>query len=85
MNKLVEIFCYVDDFYKVFIPQREKHQLSDGSIKRKRSDRLTPSEVMTIVIFFICHITVISTNYYIDHVARFYKQPFLIYLVIRDF
>lgn len=33
MNKLVEIFCDVDNFYRVFIPQREKQLITDGHIK----------------------------------------------------
>ena len=85
MDKLDDVFCDVDDFCKVFIPQWEKHQLSDGSIKRKRPGRLTPSEVMTIVICFHMSHYRDFKNYYIGHVASFSNTPFLIYSVIRDF
>jgi len=33
-NKLIEIFCHVDDLNKVFIKELQTHQLSDGSGKR---------------------------------------------------
>jgi hypothetical protein len=36
MNKLVELFCDVDDFCKVFIPQWQKQLLEDGTLKRQR-------------------------------------------------
>jgi hypothetical protein len=65
MNKLVEIFCDVDDkvndtvregtlgyFCKVFIPQWEKQCIEDGTRKRKRACRMPMSEIMTIVIAF---------------------------------
>ena len=50
MDKLDVIFCDVDDFYRVFIPEWEKQQLADGSRKRQRSSRMTTSEIMTIII-----------------------------------
>jgi hypothetical protein len=52
MNKLVELFCDVDDFCKVFIPQWQKQLLEDGTLKRQRSGRMTTSEIMTIVVSF---------------------------------
>lgn len=52
MIKLVELFCDVDDFCKVFIPQWEKQLLEDGTQKRQRAGRMTTSEIMTIVISF---------------------------------
>ncbi|MGB4292784.1 MAG: IS982 family transposase, partial [Bacteroidales bacterium] len=51
-DKLIEIFCNVDDFNKVFINELQKHQLSDGSRKRIKPGNLNESEVMTIVIYF---------------------------------
>lgn len=52
MNKLVEIFCDVDDFCRVFITQWEKQLIADGNIKRKRTCRMTMSKVITILIAF---------------------------------
>jgi hypothetical protein len=53
MDALVDIFCDVDDFCRVFIPEWEKHQLADGSRKRQRDSRMTTSEIMTIIILVI--------------------------------
>ena len=39
MDKLVDIFCDVDDFCWVFIPEWEKYQLADGFRKRQRDSR----------------------------------------------
>ncbi|MCU7963758.1 IS982 family transposase, partial [Shewanella sp. SM20] len=52
MHKLVEVFCDVDDFCAVFIPEWEKTLLTDGTRKRQRPGRMTMSEVMTIIILF---------------------------------
>lgn len=41
MDKLVDIFCDVDDFCRVFIPEWEKYQLADGFRKRQRDSRMT--------------------------------------------
>ncbi|MCU8059060.1 IS982 family transposase, partial [Shewanella sp. SM35] len=50
MHKLVEVFCDVDDFCAVFIPEWEKTLLIDGTRKRHRAGRMTMSEVMTIIL-----------------------------------
>jgi hypothetical protein len=52
MNKLVELFCDVDDFCKVFIPQWQKQLLENGTLKRQSSGRMTTSEIMKIVVIF---------------------------------
>ncbi len=57
MHKLVELFCDVDDFCAVFIPESEKMRLTDGTRKRQGAGRMTMSEVMTSSFFFRCPIT----------------------------
>ena len=52
MNNLVETFCDVDDFCKVFIPQWENTLIEYGSIKRRSEKRMSPCEIMTILISF---------------------------------
>ncbi len=52
MNKLIETFCDVDDFCKLFIEQWRKQLLENGTIKRQRACRLSPAEIMTIIIHF---------------------------------
>jgi hypothetical protein len=48
MNKLVALFCDVDDFCNVFIPQWQKQLLEEGTQKHQRESRMTTSEIMTI-------------------------------------
>ena len=60
MNKLVELFCDVDDFCRVFIPEWEKQLISDGTRKRNRACRMTMSEIITIILLFICQTFEIS-------------------------
>ena len=76
MDKLVDIFCDVDDFCKVFIPEWEKHQLADGSRKRQRQSRMTTSEIMTIIICFHTSHYRDFKNYYLGYISRFYKNSY---------
>ena len=76
MDKLDDIFCDVDDFCRVFIPEWEKQQLADGSRKRKRCSRMTTSEIMTIIIcFHISHYRDFK-NYYLGYISLFYKDAY---------
>ncbi|MEZ9233757.1 IS982 family transposase, partial [Vibrio amylolyticus] len=52
MNKLVDLFCHVDDFCQAFLPQWHKLQLETGERKRHRKGRMSESEIMTIIIAF---------------------------------
>ncbi len=52
MNKLVEIYCDVDDFYQLFIEQWQQTLLEDGVMKRHRACRFSVAEIMTIIILF---------------------------------
>lgn len=76
MNKLVEIFCDVDDFCPVFIPELEKQLLFGGSQKRRRSGRMMMSEIMTIIIAFHMSSHRDFKNYYIGFICKFYRSHF---------
>ena len=76
MNKLIDIFCDVDDFCKVFIPEWEKQLVTDGTRKRNRKCRMTISEIMTIIITFHCSNHRDFKNFYKGYVARFLKKDF---------
>ncbi len=52
MTKLTETFCNVDDFCKIFISQWEPMLIDNGIRKRRRDKRMSPSEIMTIIIRF---------------------------------
>jgi len=52
MYNLIETFCDVDDFGKLFIPSWEQTLIVKVSIKRRRGNRMAPAEIMTILIDF---------------------------------
>jgi hypothetical protein len=52
MDKLVETYCDVDDFCELFIEQWQYTRLENGELKRRRDCKLSPAEVMTIIIHF---------------------------------
>ena len=76
MSKLVELFCDVDDFCKVFIPQWRKQLLEDGTRKRQREGQMTTSEIMTIVVSFHMSHYRDFKNYYLRYVSLVYKNEF---------
>ena len=75
-NKLIEIFCHIDDFNKVFINQLQTHQISDGTRKRIKPCNLNESEVMTIVIYFHLMRYRDFKHYYLFHVCKHMQNDF---------
>ncbi len=69
-DKLIEIFCNVDNFNNVFINELQTHQLTDGSRKRIKPGSLNESEVMTIVIYFHLMRYRDFKHYYLFHVCQ---------------
>ncbi len=49
---LEDLFCDVDEFCRVFLPAGHRRLLTDGTRQRRRTSRLTLSEIMTILIYF---------------------------------
>lgn len=49
---VLELFCAVDDFCRIFEPKWQAHCLSSGTKQRKRKRELALSEIMTILILF---------------------------------
>jgi hypothetical protein len=70
------LFCDVDDFCKVFIPQWRKQLLEDGTRKRQREGQMTTSEIMTIVVSFHMSHYRDFKNYYLRYVSLVYKNAF---------
>ena len=79
MNKLVELFCDVDDFCRVFILQWEKQLIRDGTRKRNRACRMTMSEIIRLLLLFICQTIVISKIIIKDISLSFIAHIFQIY------
>jgi hypothetical protein len=49
---IVALFCDLDDFYRAFAPVWQKHLLPAPGRHRRRSCRLSTSEIMTLVVAF---------------------------------
>jgi hypothetical protein len=50
---LTTLFCEIDDFCKIFMVNSKNYKLSNGNnTKRNRSNRMSLSEIMTIIIYF---------------------------------
>lgn len=52
MEKLIELFCGVDDFLKEFLPAWKRQLLWSHPGKRYRAHRMSESEIITLLIFF---------------------------------
>ena len=76
MNKLVEIYCDVDDFCQRFLPEWEKQLLASGTRKRRRAGRMQASEIMTIIILFHHSNHRDFKNYYQGFIRHFYRDAF---------
>lgn len=48
---ILDLYCSVDAFWQVFEPYWEREQVAQGR-RRRRATRLSPSEIMTILILF---------------------------------
>ena len=49
---ILDLYCSVDEFWQQFAPWWEEQLLASGQRQRRRATRLSPSELMTIVILF---------------------------------
>ena len=51
-EKLLQVFCDVDDFCQIFLPLWQLSLLQVGHIKRVREPKLSISEIMSLIIHF---------------------------------
>lgn len=76
-NKVTEIFCIVDDFYKTLPADFEKKlNISTASKIRRRLGKLSLSEMMTILILFQSSGYRNFKTYYLDYVCRHLRSEF---------
>lgn len=77
-DKITEIFCSVDDFYKEFDSCIQSHLLKDdgNKPKRKRHKTLSSSEVTTIMICFHLGSFRNMKHFYINYVQKHLKSEF---------
>lgn len=73
---LVKIFCEVDDFCKDFFKQFKSNLLSNGHNIRKRAFKMSPSEIMTIVLWYPYSGYKTFKDYYEKHVLIYMQKDF---------
>ncbi len=66
---LLELFCQVDDFCRVFVPMWERQQMTEHA-RRYHHGQLSLSEIMTILIHFHQAHSRDFKAYYLLHVTR---------------
>lgn len=72
---LTELYCNVDDFWKSFKQEWDKHLIDSGKPKRGPEPGLTISEMMTIVILF--HQSDYRTfKHFYFNISEFYRKDF---------
>jgi hypothetical protein len=69
-DTVIGLFCLVDDFCQIFLPEWNKHLLGNGLKKRKKTGQLRTSEIMTIYIHFHQSHYRDFKNYYIHYVRN---------------
>ena len=76
MERVEEIFCDVDDFCRVFIPEWQQYLLSSGQRQRQRACRLSMSERMTLLILFHQSSYRCFKHFYLNYAHRHLRQDF---------
>jgi len=76
VDKLIDIFCDVDDFCHKFLPAWETELIADGVKKRRRQSKMSTSECMTIVIAFHQSNHRDFKNFYIGLVRKYWREDF---------
>lgn len=75
-DKIIEIFCSIDDFCHAFESELKKHQISDGKPKRNRAFTMSDSEVITITVMFHLGGFRNFKHFYIDYVCKHLQTDF---------
>jgi transposase len=76
MDSLTELFCLMDDFCRRFEPAWQRRQLTSGARKRRRSNALSLSELMTLVVLFHQLRFRQFKRFYLDYVCRYLRPAF---------
>lgn len=78
INKITEIFCYIDEFHKEFEQAQEGHLLEASTRvkKRNRKSSLSNSEVMTIMVLFHSGNFRNLKNFYLFYVKTHLQREF---------
>jgi len=73
---LVELFCLIDDFCRIFLPQWNAKMLENGQKKRIKAWKMSVSEIMTIIIAFHQSGYRSFKWYYLGHIKAHYSDYF---------
>jgi hypothetical protein len=75
-DNLTVLYCVVDDFCKELYPIWESHLLAEGLKKRRRKMQLSPSELMSLVIYFQASGFRNFKTYYVMYVQKYLREAF---------
>jgi hypothetical protein len=72
---LTTLYCSIDDFWKSFKQEWDKHLIDNGKRRRGPESRLSIPEMMTIVILF--HQSNYRTfKYFYEYVCKYLRRDF---------
>lgn len=75
-DKIIEIFCSVDDFCEEIKKEIKNHSLTSGEKTRNRAYTMSESEVITIMIFFHLGSYRNFKHYYVYYVQKHLQREF---------
>ena len=73
---ILDLYCSVDAFWQQFAPWWERDQIASGKRQRQRATRLSPSEIMTILILFQQSGYRTFKGFYTQHVQVYLRAEF---------
>lgn len=73
---LLELYCFVDDFWQAFEPIWQAQQIASGQRQRRRQGQMSMSEVMTIIILFHQSHYRTFKAFYTKYVAKHLREEF---------
>lgn len=73
---ILDLYCSVDTFWQQFAPWWERELLASGQRRRQRATRLSPSEIMTILILFQQSDYRTFKHFYTQHVQTHLRAEF---------
>jgi IS5 family transposase len=76
MDNLIELYCAVDDFMQFFSVEWKRTLLTSGERRRIKPSKLSPSEVMTIIILFHQSNYRTLKHFYCGYVCTYLKSDF---------
>ena len=77
-DKIIEIFCKIDDFMKEYDQVIEKFSLStpNKAKKRNRKSKMSDSEIMTILVLFHLKSYRNLKHFYVVHICKYRRDLF---------